>query len=351
MQRTDWESRNSPPPVVVFNYNTYSDSARTIGGQSDWIERTGTYRVAVQPTGPGGSIGCLDIPVIVRSSDVGYFTRSSNQLTVAAGGVAHTVYVAPFNAQAFPVPAQGLAASVSTASVATASFTASGWNYNPVSVTGLQIGTTRLKLQLRGTTDSVVQINVCGLANVATTLEAGTYSATVGQSLQISTYMSNCAGDPITAPIPSFSSLDPALVSVTSSGLATVLGPGVGRVVVQQGQARDTATITANLGLPVVTSWTIVNKHPKLVWSAVAGATEYHIYRQVYGFGALEHWATVTGTQYVEIETQVSSVFGRQRPTAPTPWVGYYVHAATNGLESSGAPYWHYFAPDGPVPY
>lgn len=97
---------------------------------------------------------------------------------------------------------------------------------------------------------------------------------------------------------------------------------------------------------PVVTA-SVVNGHPRLAWTAVAGATSYRIYRAADAF-PLDSWNEVAGTatSYADGSTRVTGMLGGPYGQ----WVSYRV-VAVNVVGESGYTGDQYFSYNTVIPY
>jgi uncharacterized protein YjdB len=125
---------------------------------------------------------------------------------------------------------------------AVASVVASG--PQSATVTGVAPGSTTVTATTQGVSGSAgIVVNPKPVASV--TVAPATASLHIGQSLQLTATLRDAAGQPLSRPV-SWSSTNPAIVSVNQSGLITAISPGSAIITATSEGVSGTAAVTAS---------------------------------------------------------------------------------------------------------
>lgn len=88
--------------------------------------------------------------------------------------------------------------------------------------------------------------------------------------------------------------------------------------------AQKTAAAVTRLGTPTVKSISVDVPGMTITWSAVSGATEYKIYRKVYGTNQLSLIGTAVGTSYTDVTAESNVVYTYTVSAANSTGCGMY---------------------------
>jgi hypothetical protein len=262
---------------------------------------------------------CNNVSATIRSSDPasGYYGVNGTPATSYTMAIGETF---GFNAKAknasgefVPVlsnDTQGNTISLSSLAIASTSAAASvgsttqvDWQQSYADFTGVQQGTAKARVSLRGFVDSSFIINVCSPSkNVATSLVMGTpatYTLKIFQNTQFGATARNCANH-IAGGAITWSSDNPSVASVNSVGLVSPLQEGSARIIAQKDGLADTTLVT--VPTPQI-DLSLVGPYAVRAYSSCA----WQVYATVYAAGTFTYEWTKDG---IPIGSNQSYVLG-----------------------------------------
>jgi hypothetical protein len=301
----------APADAPKYKYAWLRASQTTYGGLTT-VFHVRRWRTA-------GTLFCNNVSATIYSSDpaTGYYGVNGTPATSATIAIGETFW---FNAQAknangdfVPVlsnDTQGNTISASSIAIASTTAAASmgatnqgGWSDAYAQVTGVQQGTAKARVSLRGFVDSSFVINVCSPSkDVATSLVMGTpstYTLKVFQNTQFGATARNCANHIAGGPI-TWSSDNPSVATVSSSGVVYPLQEGSARIIAQKDGLADTTLVT--IPTPQI-DLSLVGPYAVRAYSSCA----WQVYATVYASGTFTYTWTKDG---IPIGSNQSYVLG-----------------------------------------